>query len=188
MKRDDWAIKGLSEAIREVLGRDPMNGVEVGVWRGSLSKRILTEFPNTFLVMVDMYQCYSDEKLGGEEDKILDAAREALAVTQFAASRRMLMVVPSHFASMVFPRKAFDFVYIDGDHSEKAVASDIRDWYPTVRPGGFIGGHDYDGVGDHKGKFGVKKAVDAWAGMMGLEIKTTHQNIWYAAKPKENEG
>jgi len=183
MKRDDWAIKGLSEAIREVLGREPLNGVEVGVWRGSMSKRILTEFPALYFIMVDMYQCYSDQKLGGEEDKILDAAREALSVTQFASDRRMLVVAPSLVACRTLPNESLDFAYIDGDHSEESVAADVRAWYPKVRPGALIGGHDYDGVGDKKGRFGVKKAVDKWANTMGLEIRTTHQNIWYAAKP-----
>jgi hypothetical protein len=35
-----------------------------------------------------------------------------------------------------------DFVYIDGDHSIEGVTSDIETWYPKVKKGGLLGGHD----------------------------------------------
>ena len=38
---------------------------------------------------------------------------------------------------------SLSFVYIDADHSYEAVANDIMLWFPKVRRGGFIGGHDY---------------------------------------------
>ncbi|HAB16156.1 MAG TPA: class I SAM-dependent methyltransferase [Verrucomicrobiota bacterium] len=37
-----------------------------------------------------------------------------------------------------------DFVFIDGDHRYAAVRADIEAWLPKVKPGGWIGGHDYD--------------------------------------------
>jgi predicted O-methyltransferase YrrM len=47
-----------------------------------------------------------------------------------------------------------DFVFIDAGHSYQAVAQDIRLWRPKLRPGGWLGGHDYCD------KFpGVKQAV-----------------------------
>lgn len=36
-----------------------------------------------------------------------------------------------------------DFVYIDGNHQEEFIRDDIKLWYPKVKRGGFIGGHDY---------------------------------------------
>jgi len=52
--------------------------------------------------------------------------------------------------------EAFDFVYIDGDHSYEGVLNDIERWFPKVKKGGFIGGHDYNNP-PHPG---VQKAVD----------------------------
>jgi hypothetical protein len=37
-----------------------------------------------------------------------------------------------------------DFVFIDAAHSYSAVKSDIERWQPKVRPGGWLGGHDYN--------------------------------------------
>lgn len=54
------------------------------------------------------------------------------------------------------PRNRFDLAYIDGDHSESAVAADIFECQRLVRPGGWIAGHDYGGPGTPD----VKKVVD----------------------------
>ena len=39
--------------------------------------------------------------------------------------------------------ESLDFVYIDGDHHYTNVLADIRAWWPKVRSGAFLGGHDY---------------------------------------------
>ena len=43
-----------------------------------------------------------------------------------------------------FSNNQYDFVYIDGDHSGESVARDIEQYFPKVKPGGYIGGHDYN--------------------------------------------
>ena len=42
-----------------------------------------------------------------------------------------------------FPDNYFDFVYIDGDHSYEGSKSDLKNYYPKVKRGGVISGHDY---------------------------------------------
>ena len=42
-----------------------------------------------------------------------------------------------------FPEGYFDFIYIDGDHSYKGAKSDLINYFPKVRQGGIIAGHDY---------------------------------------------
>ena len=37
----------------------------------------------------------------------------------------------------------FDYVYIDACHSHPYVEQDIQAWFPLVKPGGVIAGHDY---------------------------------------------
>lgn len=58
-------------------------------------------------------------------------------------------------AAAAYQDASIDVVYLDADHSYKAVAADIVAWLPKVRPGGFIAGHDY-----HNGFLEVKRAVD----------------------------
>ncbi len=49
--------------------------------------------------------------------------------------------------SRTFADASLDFVFIDGDHSYPAVCADIDAWLPKIKPGGWIGGHDYDRIG-----------------------------------------
>ena len=55
---------------------------------------------------------------------------------------------------------SLDFVFIDADHTYPAVVADIAAWWPKVKPGGWIGGHDYG-----KPEFGVTGAVNEFATM-----------------------
>jgi len=44
-----------------------------------------------------------------------------------------------------FKDNSVDVVYIDGNHEYDYVKEDIEIWYPKVKPGGVIGGHDFRG-------------------------------------------
>ena len=46
-------------------------------------------------------------------------------------------------ASKNFNDSYFDFVYIDADHEYEAVKNDILHWWPKVKKGGLLCGHDY---------------------------------------------
>jgi len=75
-------------------------------------------------------------------------------------------------AAKIFKDGYFDWVFIDADHSYKGCMEDIEIWYPKVRSGGVLCGHDYmmkdiylRGI-----KVGVKQAVDEFCKQNGLEI------------------
>jgi glycosyltransferase involved in cell wall biosynthesis len=46
-------------------------------------------------------------------------------------------------ASCLFPDAGVDFCFIDGDHSYESVTADLTAWWPKIKPGGIIAGHDY---------------------------------------------
>ena len=57
--------------------------------------------------------------------------------------------------------RSLDFVFIDAAHDYFNVKNDILAWYPKIKKGGFIGGHDY------AGNFpGVNQAVEEIFGML----------------------
>jgi predicted O-methyltransferase YrrM len=64
-----------------------------------------------------------------------------------------------------FNDNSLDFVFIDAAHDYESVLKDITAWYPKVKPGGTIGGHDYHW------NTGVYNAVNEY-----LKDKTIGQN------------
>lgn len=84
-------------------------------------------------------------------------------------------------ASKQFEDNSIDIVYIDAGHLYEDVKSDIESWYPKVKPGGIISGHDYDSEstgGDHAG---VRKAVDE---AFPQNLIPRSGNCWVYFKPK----
>lgn len=50
--------------------------------------------------------------------------------------------LPSVEAARRFAPASVDLLFVDGDHSEEAASADLRAWWPTIRPGGTVLGHD----------------------------------------------
>lgn len=67
---------------------------------------------------------------------------------------------------------SLDFCFIDADHSEQAATADIRAYYPLVKKGAVLAGHDYthDGVNAAVTKT-LKKAVKRGPGSIWFIIK-----------------
>lgn len=61
---------------------------------------------------------------------------------------------------------SIDILYVDGSHEYDEVKQDLLDYYPKVKHGGVIGGHDYN----PKGFPGVVQAVDEFCEEFGLTI------------------
>ena len=61
-----------------------------------------------------------------------------------------------------FNDKSIDFIFFDSEHSEEYAMKEIKAWYPKVKIGGYMGGHDYVCFvhPDPKYVIGVGKAVN----------------------------
>ena len=67
-------------------------------------------------------------------------------------------------AAKFFLDEYFDFIYIDADHTFEAVYEDLTAWYPKLKRGGIMSGHDYISAEQtirlgHSVPFGVIEAV-----------------------------
>lgn len=51
--------------------------------------------------------------------------------------------LPSALAARSFSDQSLDLVYIDGWHRVMPCIVDLLSWLPKLKPGGWIGGHDY---------------------------------------------
>jgi predicted O-methyltransferase YrrM len=81
-------------------------------------------------------------------------------------------------ASTLFDDNSLEFVFLDAEHLYDDVLQDLNLWYPKVRSGGIIAGHDY-----YAGTQ-VKQAVDEFFDKQKdvNEIKA-HNTCFYVTKP-----
>lgn len=177
-------MKKHSRVLIDVL-RDlsPLRGVEVGVWEGENSAELLQSFPDLYLWMIDRWKELADEekwihpRMGRKtEDDFRRAKRRAAKNVEFALYRTRLMHTDSVSASKEFPDHCLDFVFLDASHDYENVKQDILAWTPKIRSGGILCGHDYNGVGDRAGNFGVKRAVDE---AFGDRVQKEDALIWW---------
>ncbi len=57
--------------------------------------------------------------------------------------------------------------------------ADLAAWLPKVKPGGWIGGHDYANT-DPRFRFGVTEAVDEWAADYGRDVEVDANFTWFS--------
>jgi len=73
-------------------------------------------------------------------------------------------------ASKLYTDNSIDFIYIDASHDYENVKNDLIHWYPKVKIGGVIAGHDYY-------REEVKRAVDEF--FKDKEFKTSEYSWIY---------
>lgn len=91
-----------------------------------------------------------------------------------------------------FASGSFDFVYLDGDHTYEGVAADIASWWPKVRRGGVLAGHDYIlRRNPHGLVFGVVPALHEFLGRHNLRPwfhctwPDEQPGNWFVRKPAD---
>jgi hypothetical protein len=179
--------RSLVKAIEENCETNaPFFGAEVGVWKGELSADLLEYFPNLSLLMVDMWQAEDEAKSMHAKDSSQEAMdlamNEAAMNTEFAVGRREMMKAGSVEAADRCCPGFFDFVFLDADHFYESVRADLLAWFTTIKHGGIFAGHDYDGRGDRRKGWGVKRAVTEFFGTLKLEVNVEPGLVWWVKK------
>lgn len=196
IKRDidrHYLIEEVTSQFRE--GR----GAEIGVFKGEFSKHILSNWDGT-LYMIDVWRPLGEEYLDSSNHREhLSAYSEAMNNISGYEDRGIMLRADSKIASDMFPDDTFDFVYIDANHAYDFVKQDIELWYPKVKWGGYLMGHDYINLdwyndpnflpngkdkhiwnGDfYHGVFGVNPAVDEFCEEYGFDLTLTKE--WFGS-------
>lgn len=160
------------------LPKGAVSGAEIGIWKGTMSACLLAR-PDLTLYMVDNWKGVPGlEYCGFSEDDQIRNKATARAKTEFAGDRAIIMCADSVLAAEMVPDLSLDFVFIDADHSYNGVKSDIAAWLPNIKPGGLIGGHDYDNPGERNGK-DVQRAVDEFSAEYGEPLVIREGHTWF---------
>lgn len=117
--------------IKEHVGYKINNILELGTWIGGSFKIFREHFPEANIICVDLF----DFRDGLQEREFNDLA---LNYKDYGKLK-----MNTNDAYKMFKEEFFDLIYVDANHEYEQVKSDIINYLPLVKNGGFISGHDY---------------------------------------------
>jgi hypothetical protein len=131
--------------------------LEVGVWKGAFASHMLKRCESvTAYYMVDPWRKLDawNKPLNEEDGHQEETFRAAMEATQFAENKRVVLRGVTTEVIDRIPDESLDFVYIDGDHTLRGIATDLISVYPKVKPGGYLVGDDFEpSIWQHDTKF-----------------------------------
>ena len=173
IRNSKFAKIGLQDLINHInlnseISTKEMSMIEIGCYVGDSTKI----FCNCFKQIISV-----DPFLNGYDDNDASSYTHPMSVIekQFretvleSFNNVYLLKETSQKAFKLFENFEFHFVYLDGNHTKKALTQDIENWLPKVKEGFWLGGHDYD----NKNAPEVKGVIDSMFGKPDQIFKDT---------------
>jgi len=124
--------------------------VEVGAWQGSsaafMAVEIINSKKNIKFDVIDIWGKFSIAGLNTKNPELLpEDTVEKLFYKNIEPVKHVVNAskIDSISGSRIYKDKSLDFVFIDANHSYDSVINDLNAWFPKVKSGGHIAGHDY---------------------------------------------
>ena len=168
--------RGMIRAVKQKFLDQSLIGVEIGVFEGWHAENIIETLNIKTLYLVDPYEAYVDnwDRTSSEDlTKAFGVARHRLAPYR---DKVVWVKKPSEAAAKNIPDD-LDFVYIDGNHNYEFVKKDVELYYPKIKEGGILGGHNFE-----INFMGVPKAVIEFTARKGLKLEGKSPSDWWVEK------
>ena len=164
---------------------------EIGVWKGhsiSFLAGLLKDKSDVEIYAVDLFdETYkytptdssANANIRKQVEIIYQIYQENLKRTN---TREMITDVKGTSWEMAskFQDEQLDVAFIDADHSYESVKKDVTAWFPKVRKGGILSGHDY--VRGNTVAQAVNEMNTTLFKPNGLKLVTDKESIWYVKK------
>jgi len=159
--------------------------VEVGCKEGRTTGFLLAQCPDIHVVAIDPWRAFPAHKgrAGGETYGKWDFAKiEAEFWANVGEHRDRLTFFrnTSLDAAAIAETQGLepDLVFIDAAHDYENVVADIGAWWPKVRPGGVLAGHDYQ----HKFPSVMRAVADSfWL----WDVGCAPDSVWFVFKRED---
>lgn len=133
------------------------NIIEIGCWKGksshAIAKGIRDSNKKINLTCIDTFK-------GAESDP--DQQQRAIKENPLKEFKKNMenfevniLAMDSKKACYKFEDESIDFLFLDTDHNYEHTITELKLWWPKIKQGGILCGHDYK-----EGYRGVKRAVD----------------------------
>lgn len=128
--------------------------VELGCWKGKSSSYLAVQ---SFNLQKDFELHFVDTWGGSPEHFESEEFSNAITENQDLIYNEFISNIskvdyPYHVHRMtsleaadLFENNSLDFVYFDTNHSFAYVTQELKKWYPKLKQGGVLAGHDYNG-------------------------------------------
>lgn len=121
--------------------------IELGVAAGCFAEQIIRRNPRLHYIGIDRWSDHHNQaEMQTAWTRLLSALRWDTHPSQGAPLGIGFSLHRSTFAAAVhrFCDRSIDLIYIDGyAHTGQEDGQTLWDWWPKVKPGGILAGHDY---------------------------------------------
>jgi len=151
--------------------------VEIGVREGWYSKYLLEKSNAKLLYSIDPWD-FNEENHNPENS--FSIAQQNL---NCFGERSKMIKAKNEDVINDFVNESVHFVYLDGLHDYDSVKLDIHNWWPKIKNGGILAGHDF-----HETDWpGIVRAVKEFSKEYNLEINTTGFARYYTGEGDGNK-
>lgn len=154
--------------------------VEVGVQGGGFAAFMLRKTNPQRLYLIDCWAHQDPTLYDDPEANVSNEDQERLyqeTKQRFSGDSRVVILREfSKNAAAQFNDESLDWVYIDANHGYEAIREDLELWWPKVKKGGILSGHDYALLPT----FGVVQAVNEFIVKhnLSLDYRTVEEHIF----------
>lgn len=146
--------------------------VELGAWKGQSAVYMAEEIKSSGK-KINFYAIDTFEGTPYEHDNDKDVINKTLYQTYIKNIEPVKNYIKtikgnSNEVHSQFLDNSIDFLFIDADHTYAGVKNDLKNWFPKIKIGGIIAGHDY-----MEPTCGVRMAVDEFFLFTGIIINRT---------------
>ncbi|KAL7537419.1 hypothetical protein ACHAXR_007809 [Thalassiosira sp. AJA248-18] len=182
--------------LGDIIQREGLKrGIEVGVQMAHYSAEILSRWHNcTEYHLVDLWGYLENYIDRSNIDQAQQDNHYADAMERVQPWKEKVHVCKNYTSNCAskYEDEYFDFIYVDARHDFKGVWEDLVNYWPKLKKGGILAGHDYvtndevlrtgqdwsvnyDGTKDHTGTV-VKGAVDTFAITVCRQVTVSYRD------------
>jgi len=157
---------------RDYFNKKEITAAEIGVFFGENAFEINKNLKVKKLYLIDPYENYEDYKTDEICSKLKKARKNAHRIN---SARNIIWIENSSEDATKRINEEIDFLYIDGNHEYNYVKKDLELYWPKIKKGGIMAGHDIQGVG-------VSKALIEFVKRKKLEVFFGDRRDWWIIK------
>lgn len=120
--------------------------VEVGTWLGRSAAYMAVEIANSGKKI--KFDCIDNWQGAGleEHEPVINKTVYQTFLKNIEPVKDFITPVTGNSVEIcnLYADNSLDFIFLDASHDYDNVIQDIKAWYPKLKKGGIIAGHDYD--------------------------------------------